>query len=165
MAVREMDSRIGRLLLRADEYGICEIRLLKADDAAEAEREDSELLEEAQRQLCAYLAGKRKVFDFPLSVQGTPFEQTVWQQLRQIPYGEARTYAQIAAQIGRPKAARAVGAACGRNPVLLAVPCHRVVGGTGRLTGFAAGLEAKRILLALEGHEIRNDRIKCPDHQ
>lgn len=158
MAVRVMNSCIGRLLLRGDECGICEIRLVKAGES-EGECVDSAWLDEAQEQICAYFAGERRSFDFPLSVQGTRFEQEVWQQLRQIPYGETRTYAQIAAQIGRPRAARAVGAACGRNPLLIVVPCHRIVGGAGRLTGFAAGLEAKRTLLALEGHRFVGDKL------
>lgn len=158
MAVRVIDSCIGRLFLRADERGICEIRLQKEAEIVEGST-DSELLDEAQRQLCAYFAGEKNSFDLPLSVRGTSFEQQVWQQLKQIPYGETRTYAQIAGQIGRPKAARAVGMACGRNPVLIVVPCHRIVGSTGKLTGFAAGMEAKRILLELEGHTVKNGRI------
>lgn len=157
MAVRAMESCIGRLLLREDGRGICEIRLLREGEKSEAA--DAPLLLEAERQFRAYFAGERRVFDLPLSLRGTPFELAVWNQLSMIPYGETRTYGQLAAQLGRPKAARAVGAACGRNPVLVLLPCHRVVGGTGALTGFAAGLEAKRILLTLEGHAIQNDRL------
>lgn len=159
MAAKVIDVGIGRLLVRCDGCGISEIRLLREGEEMPEEM-DSLLLSSAQMQLCSYFSGERKNFDLSLSLKGTAFERAVWKQLRAIPYGETRTYAQIAAQLGRPKAARAVGAACGRNPVLIVVPCHRVIGSTGRLTGFAAGLEAKRMLLALEGNEIKKDRIR-----
>ncbi|MBR3795237.1 MAG: methylated-DNA--[Clostridia bacterium] len=158
MAVRVMDECIGRLLVRDDGHGICEIRMLREGEDV-ADEMDSPLLNCAQAQLRAYFSGERQTFDLSVSVSGTPFEQAVWQRLCAIPYGETRTYAQIAAEMGKPKAARAVGAACGKNPVLIVVPCHRVVGSGGRLTGFAAGLDAKQRLLALEGHTVRNGRM------
>ncbi len=110
----------------------------------------SPLLEEAIAQVRAYLAGERRDFGMPLELCGTPFQMSVWETLRRIPYGETRSYAEIAAAIGRPRAARAVGQAVGRNPLTLFVPCHRVIGRGGKLTGFGGGLERKAALLALE---------------
>lgn len=152
-------SPIGKLLLCADDTGICAIRPLRDADAAEPD-ERSPVLEEAARQIEEYFAGKRSAFDLPLHPCGTAFERIVWQRLAEIPYGEICTYGQIAAQMGKPSASRAVGGACSRNPLLIVVPCHRVVAGTGRLTGFAAGMPAKRMLLAHEGWMIQNDRVQ-----
>ncbi len=108
------------------------------------------LLERASRQLEEYFAGKRKQFDLPLSLRGTEFQRQVWAALRDIPYGETRSYGQIAQAVGRPKAVRAVGMANHRNPISIIVPCHRVVGADGSLTGYGGGLENKKFLLALE---------------
>ena len=108
------------------------------------------LLAEAQRQLEGYFAGARTSFDLPLAPHGTPFQQAVWAALLDIPYGETRTYGQIAAAVGRPRASRAVGGACHCNPIAIIVPCHRVVGSSGALTGYAGGLDKKSALLALE---------------
>lgn len=102
------------------------------------------------RQVTQYLRGERREFDFPLLLRGTPFQQKVWKALQTIPYGQTRTYKDLAAAIGNPKAARAVGMANRRNPILMAVPCHRVVGSTGQLTGYAGGLDMKAALLRLE---------------
>lgn len=108
------------------------------------------VLLEAERQLGEYFAGTRDRFDLPLEFAGTEFQKQVWSALLTIPYGETRSYSDIAAQIGRAKAVRAVGAANGRNPISIVAPCHRVVGASGELTGFAGGLRAKALLLALE---------------
>ena len=108
------------------------------------------LLERASRQLEEYFAGKRKQFDLPLSLRGTEFQRQVWAALRDIPYGETRSYGQIAQAVGRSKAVRAVGMANHRNPISIIVPCHRVVGADGSLTGYGGGLENKKFLLALE---------------
>ena len=108
------------------------------------------LLQEAEDQLNEYFAGVRREFDLPLAAKGTAFQQTVWAQLRKIPYGEVRTYGQLAAALGKPKASRAVGSACHRNPLCIVVPCHRVIGADGSLTGYAAGLDIKEYLLELE---------------
>ena len=108
------------------------------------------VLRQAAEQLEAYLGGKRMGFSLPLAPQGTPFQKEVWQALAQIPYGETRTYGEIAAQLGRPKACRAVGAANHVNPLPIFIPCHRVVGASGRLTGYAGGLQMKEQLLRLE---------------
>ena len=104
----------------------------------------------ANTQLQEYFAGKRKNFDFPVAMAGTPFQMAVWDHLLTIPYGEVRSYGQIAAAIGKPKACRAVGMACNRNPLWIVVPCHRVVGSNRKLTGYAGGLDMKRSLLELE---------------
>lgn len=110
------------------------------------------VLQEAARQLTAYFAGQRTRFDLPLDLQaGTPFQQSVWQALLAIPAGATTSYAALGRQLGRPQAARAVGAAVGRNPVSIVVPCHRVMGASGALTGYAGGLDRKQALLRLEG--------------
>ena len=110
----------------------------------------SPVSDRANAQLQAYFLGARCSFDFPIQPEGTPFQLSVWNALRQIPYGETRTYGQIAAAIGKPGAARAVGMACNRNPLWVVIPCHRVVGSGNALTGYAGGLALKRALLALE---------------
>lgn len=112
--------------------------------------DDSPVLLEAERQLREYFTGTRDQFDLELDFDGTDFQKQVWQALLTIPFGETRSYSQIAQQIGNPKAVRAVGAANGRNPISIIAPCHRVIGASGGLTGFAGGLEAKQYLLALE---------------
>ncbi|MDF2500251.1 MAG: Methylated-DNA--protein-cysteine methyltransferase [Anaerosporomusa subterranea] len=111
---------------------------------------ETALLKEAGRQLKDYLAGNRKSFDLLLAPYGTEFQQRVWQALQQIPCGETRSYGEIAKSIGQPKAVRAVGLANNRNPILIFIPCHRVVGANGKLIGYAGGLEAKQYLLNLE---------------
>lgn len=114
------------------------------------EEGSSPLLEEAARQLRAYFAGQRQAFSLPLAPRGTAFQLQVWQALQTIPYGEVRTYGEIARAIGKPKACRAVGMANHKNPISIIVPCHRVVGADGSLTGYGGGLAAKEFLLALE---------------
>lgn len=110
----------------------------------------SPVLVQAAAQLAEYFAGQRQSFTIPLAPRGTPFQQEVWRALCAIPYGQTRSYGQLAAALGRPSAARAVGGACRRNPIWLMIPCHRVVGASGSLTGYAGGLERKKALLALE---------------
>ena len=113
-------------------------------------KQETPLINEAYRQLSEYLSGERKRFDLPLNPQGTVFQQQVWKALCDIPYGETRSYKQIAKAIGNPKAVRAVGMANNRNPLLIVVPCHRVIGANGKLVGYAAGIEKKEFLLKLE---------------
>ncbi len=108
------------------------------------------LLDAVEEQLAAYFAGSLRIFDLPLDPVGTDFQREAWRALRRIPYGETRSYAEQAALIGRPRAVRAVGAANSKNPISIIVPCHRVIGSDGTLTGFAGGLAAKRFLLGLE---------------
>ncbi len=117
--------------------------------AAGIERQ-TPLLQEAHAQLDAYFAGKQRNFDLPLCPAGTPFQKEVWQQLQKIPFGATITYEELAERVGCPRGARAVGSACGKNPIAILIPCHRVVGKDGRLTGFAWGLERKKFLLQLE---------------
>lgn len=112
--------------------------------------EETELILECKKQLEEYFAGKRKIFDLPLAPKGTEFQQKVWKALQEIPYGETRTYGEIAAAIGNPKAARAVGMANNKNPIGIIIPCHRVVGANGKLVGYAGGMEKKEFLLELE---------------
>ena len=111
------------------------------------------LLCRAEAQLGEYFAGFRTTFDIPLDLVGTAFQQKVWAALQRIPFGETRSYGALAAEVGTPKASRAVGAANGRNPVSIMVPCHRAIGADGSLTGFAGGIETKRFLLALEAQK------------
>lgn len=112
--------------------------------------QETALIKEAHRQLSEYLKGERKMFDLPLQMKGTDFQQRVWNALLEIPYGETRSYKQIAEAIGNPKAVRAVGMANNRNPLLIVVPCHRVIGADGKLVGYGAGIEKKEFLLRLE---------------
>ncbi len=115
------------------------------------ELRETPLLQEVRRQLNAYFAGKLKVFDIPYSLEGTPFQQKVWRALCDIPYGTCITYGELAKRIGDPKACRAVGMANGRNPLPIIVPCHRVIGSGGKLTGYTGGLDIKTKLLQIEG--------------
>lgn len=112
------------------------------------------LTNEAATQLMEYFAGKRRMFSLPLAPKGTPFQKEVWQALSSIPYGQTRSYADIAAQVGRPKAFRAVGMANNRNPIPIVIPCHRVVGSSGDMVGYAYGTKIKRYLLELEGIDV-----------
>ena len=112
--------------------------------------QETTLIKEAHQQLSEYLKGERKSFDLPLRMKGTDFQQRVWNALLGIPYGETRSYKQIAEAIGNPKAVRAVGMANNRNPLLIVVPCHRVIGADGKLVGYGAGIEKKEFLLRLE---------------
>ena len=118
----------------------------------------SPLMRETVRQLRLYFAGELQIFDLPLELVGTEFQKKVWAALVTIPYGETRSYSEIAAQIGAPRAVRAVGAANGRNPIPIVVPCHRVIGASGSLVGFGGGLEWKRLLLDLEAKHAGRSR-------
>jgi methylated-DNA-[protein]-cysteine S-methyltransferase len=113
---------------------------------------ETPLIKEASRQLFEYLTGKRKIFDLPLAAQGTEFQQAVWDALQLIPYGETRSYKDIAAEVGNPKACRAVGMANNRNNIAIIIPCHRVIGANGKLIGYGGGLDKKAYLLELEKH-------------
>ena len=150
-----MDSPVGQLTLVASDRGLAAI-LWENDDpkrvplGAMVEDGDHPVLAEARRQLEGYFAGERDRFDVPLDFRGTDFQKRVWAALLTIPFGETRSYGEIAQQIGHPTASRAVGAANGRNPISIIAPCHRVIGSSGKLTGFAGGIEAKAHLLALE---------------
>lgn len=159
LSTTTMPSPIGTLTLVAGEAGLVAV-LWPDEDPARVRlgplRDDDghPILEAAAAQLQAYFAGTLTQFDLPLDPRGTDFQQSVWQALRMIPFGETRSYADIARAIGRPDAVRAVGAANGRNPLSIIAPCHRVVGSTGALTGFAGGLAAKRWLLDHESPRL-----------
>ena len=149
------DSPVGTLLLTADEEALTGIhfsggRRAQTVGADWKEKPGHPVLRKVVRQLDEYFAGKRKTFDLPLAPDGTPFQRAVWKALRAIPYGKTQSYGDIARRIGRPKAVRAVGAANGANPISIVVPCHRVIGADGSLTGYGGGLPRKRRLLALE---------------
>jgi methylated-DNA-[protein]-cysteine S-methyltransferase len=150
-----MESPVGLLRLMADENGLTGVYLPshkgEPPPVQAWEGAAPPVLLSAREQLDEYFAGKRTVFDLPLAPRGTEFQQEVWRALREIPYGETRSYGELAARVGRPGAARAVGAANGRNPVSIIVPCHRVVGASGALTGYAGGMERKQWLLRHEG--------------
>ena len=152
MKAKLIDTPIGRLrLLAADEQLIAVEFEGMYRPATIDETTPGPLLEGAARQLGEYFAGKRMRFDLPLAPAGTAFQREVWAALAEIPFGELRSYREIARDINRPRAVRAVGAANGRNPLPIVVPCHRVIGSDGSLTGFAGGLSAKQALLKLEG--------------
>jgi methylated-DNA-[protein]-cysteine S-methyltransferase len=144
-----VDTPIGPLLLSADEGGLSRVEF----GAPVACTSSAPPFPEAEAQLQAYFAGELERFELPLAPGGTTFQQSVWNALAEIPYGATTTYWELAARIGRPSACRAVGAANGRNPLPVIVPCHRVIGAAGALNGYGGGLERKRLLLALEGVE------------
>jgi methylated-DNA-[protein]-cysteine S-methyltransferase len=155
---KTMNSPVGKLKLIASDNGLAAI-LWENDKPSRVrlapitEDEKHPVLLETERQLNDYFAGKRESFSLELDPVGTEFQKKVWAALRTIPFGETRSYAQIARQIKSPKAVRAVGAANGRNPISIVTPCHRVIGANGNLTGFAGGLENKARLLALESKQ------------
>jgi methylated-DNA-[protein]-cysteine S-methyltransferase len=156
---KTMPSPVGLLTLVANDHGLAAV-LWENDDPKRVRLspvdEDSKhpVLLEAERQLQDYFAGKRKTFSLKLDFTGTEFQQKVWAALLTIPFGETRSYAQIAEHIGNPNAVRAVGAANGKNPISIIAPCHRVIGSNGKLTGFAGGMQAKAFLLKLEAKEL-----------
>lgn len=147
--IKKLLSPVGMLRIEASDCGIARVTLAAQTDKA-PERE-TPLTQEACRQLTAYFAGKLTQFDLPLDERGTEFEKSVWAALRMVPYGQTSTYGEIAAQIGKPNAARAVGMANHKNPIVIITPCHRIIGAGGTLTGYALGLEMKQKLLQLEG--------------
>lgn len=143
-----MDSPVGILKISENEEGICSVAF--SAQKAEEHSENSRYLHEAKKQLKEYFAMIRKDFDLPLSLKGTEFQLQVWNALKTIPYGSAVSYQDVACMIGRPKASRAVGMANNRNPLVIIIPCHRVIGKDGSLTGYGGGVEKKKILLDLE---------------
>jgi len=148
-----LNSPIGDLLLAGDDDGLSLIGFPKGKMRHDPEPDwifNEKRLAEACQQLTEYFAGERKEFDLPLQLSGTEFQVQVLEELLRIPYGETTSYGDIAKRIGRPKAMRAVGAANGRNPIPIVIPCHRVIGSSGDLTGFGGGLDTKEALLRLE---------------
>lgn len=146
-----MPSPIGKLLLVANNQGVLTHILFEGDPAPAGAIYDENAAPNAVQQLEEYFADDRKDFDLPLAPQGTEFQRSVWNELLNIPFGETRSYLQVAVAIGKPSATRAVGAANGQNPIPVIIPCHRVIGSDGSLTGYGGGLPIKRKLLELEG--------------
>jgi len=150
-----MESPVGKLKLVATDKGLAAI-LWENDNpkrvklGVPVENKTHAVLVETESQLNEYFEGKRKTFSVQLDPSGTPFQHQVWQALLEIPFNETRSYGQLAAQVGNAKASRAVGAANGKNPISIIVPCHRAIGASGKLTGFAGGLDRKEFLLSLE---------------
>ncbi|MBB4838249.1 methylated-DNA-[protein]-cysteine S-methyltransferase [Sphingomonas kyeonggiensis] len=156
LSSKTIPSPVGDLTLVASDKGL--VAILWENDSPDrvklgtvAESGNHPVLTATETQLKEYFAGSRTRFDLPLDFHGTDFQKSVWAELLAIPFGETRSYGEIAMKLGRPKASRAVGAANGRNPISIVAPCHRVIGSTGKLTGFAGGLDAKDYLLKLEG--------------
>jgi methylated-DNA-[protein]-cysteine S-methyltransferase len=154
----EIESPLGPLLLAAGESGLQCIEFMNGRKPVRIDpewREDIEQLREPIRQLRSYFRGKLEVFDLPLQPRGTPFQLAVWRELCEIPYGETISYGELARRLGNPNASRAVGLANGTNPIPIVIPCHRVIGSNGKLTGYGGGLDIKEMLLALERHQLR----------
>lgn len=152
------------LYLESSADGLTEIAFITEDEMSElmagtnqrsSAVHNAEQLTEVCKQLEQYFAGKREQFDLPLDATGTAFQQRVWQSLCAIPFGQTASYGQLAASLGNPNASRAVGLANGKNPIAIVVPCHRVIGANGTLTGYAGGLDNKRMLLELEGLDVK----------
>jgi len=155
-----MDTPIGKLLIAGDDLGVHRISFPPKAKPGEVTPPEAGWTEsvrgpvkETVRQLKEYFAGRRTDFDLPLAPQGTGFQKSVWRQLCDIPYGETISYGELARRVGNPKASRAVGAANGSNPLPIVIPCHRVIGSSGKLTGFGGGLPVKEALLALESKQ------------
>src|ERR1700729_1373646 len=159
LVYKTMQSPVGELKLVASDEGL--VAILWENDRPNrvrlgelVENKKHPVLLETERQLREYFAGKRKKFSVALDMRGTRFQKDVWEALLAIPFGETRSYGQLAKQLGNPRASRAVGAANGKNPVSIIVPCHRVIGSSGKLTGFAGGLGTKAHLLGLEKQDV-----------
>ena len=152
-----IESPVGPLLLAGDERGLRRVSFENGKRTTPVQPDwklDKEPFSEVIRQLQAYFRGELKAFDLPLAMEGTEFQLRVWNALRAIPYGETISYARLAERIGNPKAVRAVGLANGSNPIPIIVPCHRVIGSDGSLTGFGGGLSTKKMLLELENKQL-----------
>ena len=144
-----ISSPFGNILLESRE--VCLSRVLFTEEQLDDEIFDQVLLS-AKQQLDEYFVGKRKIFDVPIGLGGTDFQRKVWLEVAKIPFGQTTTYMKLSQKLGNPAAIRAVGAAIGANPILVILPCHRILGSDGSLTGYAGGLDRKKTLLELEGH-------------
>ncbi|NLP35021.1 MAG: methylated-DNA--[protein]-cysteine S-methyltransferase [Clostridiales bacterium] len=152
------DTPIGKIRIAEDGNAITEIDLLSLEfPVSTIEMKETGLIRKAYEELMEYLNGRRKEFSVPLNPKGTDFQRNVWNVLQTIPYGETRSYGQVAVQAGNPKASRAVGMANNRNPILIMIPCHRVIGADGSLTGYGGGLDLKEHLLNLEREGVRRE--------
>ena len=159
MFYTRFNSDICEIILIGDEQGLIFLHMNTGEGERSFEilpawKRDDGFFSDTIRQLKEYFRGERREFDVKLAPKGTDFQKTVWSALLNIPYGESRSYGELAAEIGRPKASRAVGGANGRNPIPVIIPCHRVIGSSGKLTGFAYGINIKRKLLELENPKL-----------
>jgi methylated-DNA-[protein]-cysteine S-methyltransferase len=157
MRCTEIESPVGPLLLAGDDGGLRRIIFVNGRDRAHIDRSwtpDESAFREAIRQLSAYFAGKLESFDLQLAPEGTPFQLNVWKKLCEIGYGDTISYGELARRMGNPQASRAVGLANGSNPLPIVIPCHRVIGSNGKLTGYGGGLPIKEKLLALERRQL-----------
>ncbi|WP_417328912.1 methylated-DNA--[protein]-cysteine S-methyltransferase [Halomonas cupida] len=145
---------LGSVVIAATTRGIARLDFMDNDQVSQLSQRPSDLTRACRTQLEEYFAGHRQQFDLPLDAAGTDFQQQVWQALSRIPYGETRSYGELAEGLGRKGAQRAIGAANGRNPIAIIVPCHRVIGSDGSLTGYAGGIGRKQWLLAFEAQEV-----------
>lgn len=151
LKISEINGKITSLCLHSKVSDIAANTVVQqAQEDRNCSGQPCELLKETCHQLDEYFQGERKKFDLPLAYTGTPFQENVWRELQRIPYGETRSYEDIAVGVGNPKAVRAVGQANNKNPILLLIPCHRVIHKNGDISGFACGIETKKYLLALE---------------
>ena len=158
MVYTQIESPLGPLLLAADDAGIRHISFVNGRHTAHPDptwRQDPTGLKKPIRQLNSYFAGELEAFDLPLAPEGTPFQLEVWRRLTEIPFGATISYGELARRIGNPNASRAVGLANGSNPIPIVIPCHRVIGSNGKLTGYGGGLPIKEKLLALEQRQLR----------
>lgn len=143
-------TKLGEISIKDNGHSIIEVYFIKDPQDQETKLNETPLIKEAAKQLKQYFDGKRTSFDLPLEPKGTPFQQAVWEALEEIPYGQTRSYKQIAQRVASPKAYRAVGMANNKNPISIIIPCHRVIGANGKMVGYGGGLEIKEYLLTLE---------------
>jgi len=149
-----LNTPIGVLIIEARDHAVCAISLVRTDEMIPQETGDEPVLEQARQELREYFDGERTAFTFAMQAEGTTFQKSVWNALLTIPFGETKTYGEIANAVDNPKGSRAVGMACNKNPIMIAVPCHRVLGAGGAMTGYAGGVPVKEALLNLE-HKSR----------
>lgn len=153
---------VGKIGISEEDGLITEVLFIDDDENSLTERKvrETQIIKRASNQLKEYFAGQRRVFDLSLSINGTPFQTMVWNALKAIPYGETRSYKDIAIQIGKSKACRAIGMANNRNKIPIIIPCHRVIGAKGELVGYGGGLRIKEKLLEIEGNNIVNGKVQ-----
>ncbi len=150
MYFKTYDTVIGKIIIEESEEKISRIEIVNGTEKFDGKEEETELINKTYKELNEYFRGKRKTFDIPLKIEGTEFQKKVWNELLEIPYGETRSYLDIAKRVGNPKASRAVGMANYNNKIIIIIPCHRVIGSNKKLIGYAGGLDVKEKLLKLE---------------
>ena len=150
MYFKTYDTVIGKIIIEESEEKISRIEIVNGTEKFDGKEEETELINKTYKELDEYFRGKRKTFDIPLKIEGTEFQKKIWNELLEIPYGETRSYLDIAKRVGNPKASRAVGMANHNNKIIIIIPCHRVIGSNKKLVGYAGGLDVKEKLLKLE---------------